>query len=352
MFACLQGGRAVAAILVILYHNSLYIFAKEKYWGHDPAEGLFNFTHAGVKFFFVLSGFIILHIHWKDIGRPSEFAAFVKKRFLRIYPMYWLILAIIVPVYFLVPSFGFDYHRDAVNIFSSVLLIYLNEERISELPVAWTLHHEVLFYFMFSLAILHKRFGYGVFALWFIASAASMCMEPFAFPLVFIASPLHVLFLMGMAACWFVRRGRIAAPGVFAAAGVMLFVAAGMEENFVWILSADMLNLLYGLGSAFALVGLVELERQQRLRVPAFLQLIGDASYSIYLTHFTVLSLLAKVFIKLGAREMLPAMVSYVLLLVLVTLIGIVVHLLVEKPILKALNRAFIPKRALVAQTV
>src|SRR5436190_1288571 len=109
--ATLQAGRALAALLVVLYHNGLYIFALDKYWGADPSRGLFNFGHAGVEFFFVLSGFIIFYIHGKDLGVPSRFFSFIRKRFIRIYPIYWLVLAAIIPVYFLVPSFGFDYHR-------------------------------------------------------------------------------------------------------------------------------------------------------------------------------------------------------------------------------------------------
>ena len=74
-----------------------------KYLEFDPSRRLFDFGHAGVEFFFVLSGFIILHIHWKDLGHPSRFSSFAGKRFLRIYPMYWLVLAAIIPVYFFSP---------------------------------------------------------------------------------------------------------------------------------------------------------------------------------------------------------------------------------------------------------
>jgi exopolysaccharide production protein ExoZ len=336
--ACLQAGRAVAALLVMLYHNSLYIFILDKYWGYDPSQGLFKFTHAGVEFFFVLSGFIILSVHWKDIGHPERCRGFLRKRFIRIYPMYWLLLALIIPLYFLVPSFGFPYHRELGTILSSILLVYKDGNMYSELAVAWTLYHEILFYAVFALAIWNRRMGLVVMALWLLASLLSVPVESPVFPLSYLASPLHALFGMGMAACWILQRRAIPLPRIVALAGFMLFLSTALADDGD-LLPENVLDLSYGLGSMLMVLGLVELERQGRLYVPRLLQLMGDASYAIYLTHFTVLSLCAKMFIRFGAREMLPDFVSFVLLLVPAILFGIALHLLVERPLLRRLSQ-------------
>jgi exopolysaccharide production protein ExoZ len=328
----------MAALLVILYHNGLYIFALDKYWGYDPAQRFFNFSHAGVEFFFVLSGFIILHIHWKDLGQPFRFFSFVKKRFIRIYPIYWLVLAVITPVYFLVPSFGFAYHRSLSTILSSIVLIYTSENLWSEIAVAWTLYHEILFYFIFSMAILNKRFGFVMLALWMSASAFSLLIESSRYVSEYLTSPLHLLFGMGMFACWIIRRRVIKTPAMLAISGIVLFFATGIEEDYYEWLPQHGRDLLYGLGSAMTLIGCVELERQGRLRIPTWLQLMGNASYAIYLTHFTMLSLLAKLFIHFGAREHLPILLCYILLPLLVVLFGIAVHVLIERPLLRKLQ--------------
>lgn len=83
VFSSLQLWRGLAALLVVLFHTSL-IFTLEKYWGADPMKGLFSFGAAGVEMFFVISGFIILHVHWGDIGVPGKLPGFLKKRFVRI----------------------------------------------------------------------------------------------------------------------------------------------------------------------------------------------------------------------------------------------------------------------------
>jgi exopolysaccharide production protein ExoZ len=338
LFTSLQAGRAFAALLVVLYHNALYIFALDKYWGYDPSYHLFNFGHAGVEFFFVLSGFIILHIHWNDLNQPSQFFSFIKKRFIRIYPIYWLVLMMVVPVYFLVPSFGFPYHRDPVNILSSIVLIYANDSLRSEVAVAWTLYHEILFYFVFALAILNRRFGLLVLALWLSVSVIALFMNFPPYLAEYLFSPLHLLFGMGMLICTILRQSTIKNPAVVAIAGLIVFLATGMEEDYSLWFSENTRNLLYGFGSAAALLGAIELERQGRLHIPKWLQLMGDASYSIYLTHFTALSLLAKLFVRFGGLQ-LPDLLSFVLLPLMTVLLGIAVHWFVERPLLRKLRR-------------
>ncbi len=43
--------------------------------------GLANKGWLGVYFFFVLSGFIILFAHWKDLGRPGQLKRYAWRRF-------------------------------------------------------------------------------------------------------------------------------------------------------------------------------------------------------------------------------------------------------------------------------
>jgi exopolysaccharide production protein ExoZ len=88
MLNSLQACRAAAAILVVFYHTSHGIFRLEKYFGHKPFGPVFDFGFAGVDFFFVLSGFIMIHVHAGDIGQPRMLAAYLWKRFSRIYPAY------------------------------------------------------------------------------------------------------------------------------------------------------------------------------------------------------------------------------------------------------------------------
>ncbi len=149
----------------MFYHTSHGIFRLEKYFGHKPFGPVFDFGFAGVDFFFVLSGFIMIHVHAGDIGQPRMLAAYLWKRFSRIYPAYWIVLAAIVPVYFLVPSFGLGHEREPGVIVRAIVL-FPHPETHLVLGVAWTLVYEVFFYLLFGLLILDKRIGVLVFVGW------------------------------------------------------------------------------------------------------------------------------------------------------------------------------------------
>ena len=53
---------------------------------------IFQFGHAGVDLFFVISGFIILFVHYDDIGRPERVGRYLGRRLSRIMPAYWVAL--------------------------------------------------------------------------------------------------------------------------------------------------------------------------------------------------------------------------------------------------------------------
>jgi peptidoglycan/LPS O-acetylase OafA/YrhL len=344
-FFTLQAGRGIAAILVVLFHLSKTIFALDKYWGHDPLGELFFFGHAGVEFFFVLSGLIILHFHWDDLNRPERAIPYLKKRFCRIYPIYWFVLACIIPIYFFIPTFGHGHEREAGVVLSSILLIHVTSG-YTILTVAWTLYHEILFYILFSLALLNRRWGGSLLFVWLIGSIFSLfrtmpaTVNEFLYsPLDYFFSPLHLLFAIGMFACWAMRRGYVRAPMLCAVIGVAIFFGVALDEDYYHLLPGNSRSVAYGIGCALAMVGFMTLEMRGKLRVPRIMSFLGDASYSIYLSHLVILSLLAKLFIALGAKTHLPEMVSYAAILFITLLTGSLMHLWIEKPLFRKVSK-------------
>jgi peptidoglycan/LPS O-acetylase OafA/YrhL len=366
-FKTLQAGRGFAAVLVVLVHLSVPLFLK--FFGHKFWQG-FAFGHAGVEYFFVISGFIIAYLHWQDVEWPGHRLAsqdrlrpFLRKRFLRIYPVYWLVLIFVLPIYFTGPHFvGFHGSR-VLSLLDDLTL--LPTSHLPDLAVAWTLKHEIVFYAVFAVMIFNRRLGFllaGVAALGSLAvlavgsiwpravfDAEVLSHENWSLPLqsapFILFNPLHLLFIYGAAIVWAVKRGPIPRPALLAALGVALFLGTGAYECFVGGARYEMLrSQCYGLGAAIAMTGFIELERSRSLKVPRFLCLLGDASYSLYLTHFALLSGLAKLAAhgqhKLALRSIaLPDAVIFCALLVAAVAVGIVFHLYVEKPLLKRLSR-------------
>jgi peptidoglycan/LPS O-acetylase OafA/YrhL len=130
----MQAGRGIAALMVVIFHLNSGIFGKSKYYP-DIFWWVFSGGHAGVEFFFVLSGFIIAYIHLDQIGKPALLWPFLRKRFIRIYPTYWVVMCAVLPVYFIAPWFGNGDERSAPSLFASVTL--LPTSYLSGVPVAY-----------------------------------------------------------------------------------------------------------------------------------------------------------------------------------------------------------------------
>lgn len=336
MLKSLQAGRGIAALMVVFYHLNGSIFGKPEY---DPNQmhPLFEAGWAGVDFFFVLSGFIIYHVHQKDIGKRGRLGDYAFKRFVRIYPTYWLVLAAIVPIYFLKPSFGAGFETNPAQIAASFALWPMPNYPI--LQVAWTLRHEVLFYLAFALLIAHRPTGILVLMAWALACGGWLASGAKDFPASFLLHEVNLLFFLGIATAWACDAARLrpTPAACLLIAGVLVFLRSTLAV--VEGAPGALTHIGFGIGSALAIFGGVNLERGGRLPVPRLLSLLGDASYSIYLTHFLALSLSAKVLYGSHLDGLLPRTVIFIILLVGATVAGLAFHFYVEKPVLNLFKR-------------
>ncbi len=326
----IQACRGIAALLVVLYHTNM-VFSEPRYWNSKPFGTVFDFGYAGVEFFFVLSGFIILHVHWSDLSRPRRVSRYLWKRFRRIYPIYWVVLFAIVPVFLLV-HWGYEFQRNPMVILSSAMLVPLRNQDTC-LPVAWTLYHEVLFYVVFAVSILNVRVGSLLLCVWLAGSIL--------YPDLFVTSPYHLFFGMGAGCALILRYQKIRLRALVAALGICLFAGAGwldLHTGDSFLLREKLLiEFLYGAGSSLAILGLVELERSAALKAGGLMLLLGDASYAIYLIHDPVLAMLGKIFAAAGLLQ-LPAQLSFIVFVGCATAAGVALHLWIERPLLRYLE--------------
>jgi peptidoglycan/LPS O-acetylase OafA/YrhL len=96
----LDGLRAVAALLVILYHAFVFSVSNIKLsLGPVNLYPAWNYGRTGVQLFFVLSGFLLFLPYARAILLGWQLPAarkFYQRRVLRIVPAYWVCLAILV----------------------------------------------------------------------------------------------------------------------------------------------------------------------------------------------------------------------------------------------------------------
>lgn len=349
----LQIGRGFAALFVVLFHLNNSVWGVDKYFPHPFSQTL-SFGNAGVQFFFVLSGFIIYLVHSSDVGVPRQLQQFVWRRFIRVYPVYWLVLIAFVATLAAEPQLGTSEQRTLPHLIASALLIPYPTEPV--LSVAWTLTHEVLFYAMFAIAILNARAGRWLFAAWQFGCLVNMLIGSSDFPYRMVFSANNLLFSFGLLAAFSFKTWRCPSPGWIAAGGVFAFIATGLHQVHAAAVAmpTDGHIIAYGLASAAIILGACSYERQHGLRAPRLLDALGDASYSIYLIHLPLLSLLAKALFASRLATALPESISLVVLLSAVAAAGIAFSRLIEMPLNAVLirqRRGTRPSHALVSTT-
>jgi exopolysaccharide production protein ExoZ len=305
--------RGIAATFVVLYHVSRHL---NKAYDTPTLVQVLKFGHAGVDLFFVVSGFIILFVHYRDIGQPSRIRHYLSRRFSRVMPTYWIALAITLLMGL---AAGHAMPSPSALVWS-ITLLPSPEEPI--LGVAWTLKYEIVFYALFCTLIFSRRAGLGIFAVWLVWILATwLDCEPLASIPDNIGISLSVTgtynleFFMGLAAAYWLRRGRVPMPRLVMIVGLTLLAAASAAENIGYLDGyATPARLAYGIPSALLILGAAEAERRGQLRVPAGLRLLGGASYSIYLFQFVFIGIAWQLLLATRLSERIPLWAAFLLL--------------------------------------
>ncbi|WP_428423404.1 acyltransferase family protein [Methylibium sp.] len=339
MYASVQTARSIAILLVVLFHCSA-VFALPKYFGIDPLRGCASFGYAGVDLFFVISGFVIAHAHASDFGQPARAPSYAIKRVLRIYPIYWLVLACVATALVATHAFGSAMPLDAATLVKTVALLPQDPNHVGGtgaplLIVAWTLQHEVFFYLVVLLFIVSRHLG----AVTLMLISGYGLSHPQDHLAAFMLDPLNLEFLMGFAV-WHLARSAIrpVACTLLTTGGVIGFVVVAVLDVGGTGLGGTPCELGYGVSSAVGLLGAIAMERQGWRPASRIFDEVGAASYSIYLIHLPLISVICKLLSK--ARTPDPALrgLLYCVVFLGATCCAIAFYRYVEAPLLAFLR--------------
>jgi exopolysaccharide production protein ExoZ len=282
-----QGLRGIAALSVVIGHaNSIGLVAVPPW--------LAVCGYSGVDVFFAISGFIICQSQLGDATGANDRKGalpFLVKRYWRIYPLYWVALAFVAIVSIWAPlQPPFIACDQGVSRYIS--LTTMNNCFI---PPAWTLQFELYFYTIFAaLMLLAPRNFYLVIGLLMVAQVVVVAAAGSAFDnSSFLSSPLILEFGAGCGVAWIIQSGfsRLAVPSLIC--GVTIFACGPL-----YALHADPTPLprllSFGVGGTIILYALLALELNGRFVLPTSTQKLGNASYSLYLWHWPLVTLFAK----------------------------------------------------------
>jgi exopolysaccharide production protein ExoZ len=324
--------RALAALSVLVYHTRLEMAPP----GPSEPFHLYGFAF-GVDIFFVVSGFIM----WSMTqGMKQGPLGFLRARIVRIVPLYWLALALYLGVLWVVPGDGSRQLPQPGEIAKAYLFIpYIDSLTGLNAPyytLGWTLNYEMFFYLVFAGALVccSTMIRFLVVA---ATLAALVLLRPVVDadnPILFrITSPLLLEFLAGVviAAAW--RRDLVlpapaALTALLLAAAFMVLLSSGHVDS--WPRAV-----YFGAPATLIVLGAVSLEERLARRPVRPLLLMGDASYSLYLSHGIVLKL---IFAYLASSALLHPVVTFFGALTIELMLGITCHRRIEQPVLRQLR--------------
>lgn len=278
-YQSIQCLRALAALMVLVYHVGTTLSVL-----HDgPVRP--HWLTAGVDIFFVVSGFVmVVATRRRPIGRGR----FLRARMARIVPLYWVATLLYAALLVLqrqgAPSLE--------ELLKSLFFIFYTNPRTGEptplLVPGWSLNYEVYFYVMFA-AVLWLSVARRILVLG--AIFAFICMfrplVPADDALLFrLTSPHPLEFVAGMALAY----AASAAPRLPAWSGAILIAVA--FAGLATIGTGLSRVLFFGPFAIAIVAGAVIAEPLFRMAVLGPLRRLGDASYSLYLTHPLVVTLL------------------------------------------------------------
>jgi exopolysaccharide production protein ExoZ len=319
---CLRG---IAALMVVVFH----IVLVSRAYGHPAGlfEPLYPWGQSGVDLFFVISGFIMVHI---QTLRPKGAGAFFAGRVARIAPLYLLMTAVVMAALIAVPEMMHQMRISASWVACSLTFSCLHTGHVEPLLyVGWTLEYEMAFYAIFALAILMsspaRRDAWVIAAitlLWLVGG-----YRPIVFEFAFGMLAAHAVQRLAGNPAWSRIAPLMLAAGV-AAFAAPIFVSTGFGREITFGLPAILIVV------AAALLPQTANEMMIRL---------GDASYSLYLVQVFTIPVHYRI-----VTALFPGMnadLSGVLCLASTVAGGFALHLIVERNILP-LGRALAGRRA------
>ena len=315
-FKSIQLLRAVAAIYITLFHIS--------YWWNTnnvSSPHIFDIGFSAVDLFFVISGFVLFQSASGYLQGAKEGFYFFIKRLLRIYPLYWTILVICI-------SFGI-YKLSSVSVpeFLGIWILYPNSRFF--IYSTWTISYEVFFYILLSLYVFNHRAKWGFFIL-LLLSILSIVKKYFhmqiSLPEIGIYNEFVFEFFLGILVAKIYKN----IPIWFA----LFLVISGFYFFFFPLMRQPVYGIVYGLPAAFILFGLTNLEYNKKIIVPSWIVRIGNASYVLYLIHQPLIEMILP-------QLHFPSSVNricYLLVILFVIVISVIIHVLIEKPMLNYFN--------------
>jgi len=332
--------RAIAAIMVVLIHLGTY---EEKLFMNASILNKFVIGIGGVDIFFILSGYIMMTSISKNNVTASTF---LKNRFIRIYPIYWIFFLILLLIAILTSI--------QINSYSNAELIYnfflLPSKTNPLLNVSWTLVYEVFFYINISILLFLNIRKIEVIL---ILLTIEFCFMYIYYDITGIYfSTLIFEFLFGIVIFIFQKNKKLNIKWTSISSIISIFYLFFLNNNLFYFESFNLLGngvyddrvIYFGIPFMFILLGAISLENYINTKniVIKSLNTIGNASYSLYLIHYFIIVAYYQLMQKIIINDNIYIhILSLILIFLIIILVSIIFNKYIEDELLYSIKKKF-----------
>ncbi len=377
-FYSLDALRGLCCLMIVAFHSILWAaYASHSTETNAISEFVFSSLmqlRLAVPFFFVISGFCIAHSAASS-SKPSSAGSFAFRRFIRIYPPFWICLAIHAIIFILLNQFGLLHWCDSVHakaitpgqlslvqIAGNLTLTETWRQSVFGGPPAemnllgqmWTLCYEEQFYlFTFLCILLPRRF----FSIPFIALSIYLLTSTTSFSLS--SAPIisrfynfahqytptvdgtfidvrFLEFSFGVAAYFICKRNARGLRCIPYLLCITIPVLMLLPEFLIGSKPSHLDHIAAGFFSLMLIVLHPLDSKLIKLSVFRGLSYFGRRCYSIYLTHAYLVTAVSKLFITWGATSLVTTIcLTLPTCLLASTIVGHTFHRYVEHTFLK-----------------
>ena len=310
---------------------------------------------APVFIFYTISGFVAM-LSTRDTSKVS---GFLKKRFIRLLPLYWAVTIITFVAAYISPSF-MSYTPDFIQLFKSLFCIPFYREtmvnnHMTMRPIvgpAHTLEVEILFSILFyvCMRLNHKHRGELIAGVCLIFFIAGELLSVFKIDTNIASIDFYIIhnrsawlyFLLGIVI--FKLFNNAEAKSVPIPSLRIHFVISIFTSAIIFVIINSMYDrintdIYYSLQAVagFFLLSFLIILSQYSISMPKFLVFFGNISFSFYLLHYYIVNLTEKVLhVKsFGWILVLAVIIAFTASL----LVAYISYLLFEKRLPKLLSR-------------
>lgn len=340
--------RGLAAAAVVFDHASGTL-SQGKYLGYSVLGGLLESGQVGVILFFLISGFIIAAVSLKGPGLTPAIdrKTYFSRRFARVVPVMWVAIL----AYMLLQGIG----RGWGDVGAYLRAFFLVPYGAVKPQTIWTLRQELIFYIVFALSMLGPRPLRWLMVAWVVSPLVMWLprglFAPGSVPfelLRILFHPVAFAFGAGMlfAVLWFRRTHALVLKSpVEPFLLLTLTFCLPLGVTFASVLWLGYPPSVFVLALCCAPVLFLGIHVQCRPGLGERIgRMLGNASYSIYLFHVHALSIGIALWVKLAPST--PGVVIALGAALLAIAAGVVLHHLVEKPVVRVARRLLDPRPA------